>query len=913
MEHRATDTNGAAAFSLRDVMDAGVDTLRKSGWQPQLALAAFLIVVSFYNYLLFHTLAEAFSIVIGVLMCLTAWQTHAFSRNHFLMYLANGYFWVALLDLVHTLIYKGMHIYPMAEANPATQFWIATRCFEALLLLSAPLFLTRGVGRHGSFLAFGALAAMLYALIMSGSFPDAYIEGQGLTSFKVASEYLVITLLAAAFFHIWHRRHLLEAETVSLMGMAILLTIGSELAFTFYINVYDFSNLAGHIFKLFSFWLIFIAIVRINLIRPYTLLQDEVRRRRDAEEALRRGNEELERRVMERTASLRKSEQLLEATGQTAKVGGWELDAETDTLHWTRQTFRIHDLPDGRQPPLDEALNFYPPEEREKVSEAVRRAIEFGEPYDLVVRFVTAKGNRLWTRAICRPVRKDGKTVKLVGAFQDITELKQTEEALMQAKVAAETANRAKSTFLANMSHELRTPLNAIIGFAQILRYSPLMPEEYKELVQNIHKGGRYLLTLINDILDLAKVEAGRIELFPEQVTVETFFQEVVAMFRFRAEQKGVAFDYQAEAPLPYSIHIDPNRLRQVVINLLGNAVKFTKQGHVSLSVDYSDARLHIRVTDTGPGIAPEQHEEIFKPFSQTGDKQSQLQGTGLGLSITRKIVELMGGGIRLDSCPCEGSCFYVEIPVAAVFETASVQQTEASVGREIIGYHRLSPSTSLEQSRRTRDKPDEPLRILIVDDIADNREILRRILQPLGFEIHEADSGEACLQLAPSRPPHLVLIDLRMSGLDGLETTRRLHTLAGLDNLPVIMVTACAYEEDKDVALAAGCVDYLKKPVERERLLRTIQQHLPLEWEYAQLEAPRTESVPSAFSEALALPAEWLAALEQAVIEGYQKKILKLLAQAGFQNAELDATLQTWAKGYEYQRILNWIEKNKQ
>ncbi len=414
-----------------------------------------------------------------------------------------------------------------------------------------------------------------------------------------------------------------------------------------------------------------------------------------------------------------------------------------------------------------------------------------------------------------------------------LTHAEQLENDLLQARMESENANRAKSAFLANMSHELRTPLNAILGFAQIMQQSPHLPEQHKQQAQSIYKGGQHLLTLINDILDLAKVEAGRIELFPEQVDVESFFQELVEMFRLHAEKKGIAFHYQAEAPLPDRIHIDPVRLRQVIINLLGNAVKFTEQGQLDFGVDYRDGQLHIRVTDSGPGIAPEQHEEIFKPFSQTGNKQHKLQGTGLGLSITRKIIELMNGSIELDSRLGEGSCFYVQIPVAAVFASAAAAHTEAPEQHEIIGYRRTG-------------SPD-PFRILVVDDIANNREVLRQMLEPLGFEMREADNGETCLQRAPDWQLHLVLMDLCMPGLDGLETTRKLHRLEGLENLPVIIVSASAYEEDKEIARAAGCVGYLKKPLERVLLLEALQKHLPLTWEYAQnadLPTPRTQGI---------------------------------------------------------------------
>ncbi len=414
----------------------------------------------------------------------------------------------------------------------------------------------------------------------------------------------------------------------------------------------------------------------------------------------------------------------------------------------------------------------------------------------------------------------------LANTVSIIFERKNNEAILNQAKDAADAANRAKSAFLANMSHELRTPLNAILGFAQTMQRSPNVTQEHQRQIQTIYKGGQYLLTLISDILDLAKVEAGRIELFPEPLGLETFLRETVDMFRFRADEKGIAFNYQANAPLPHSIHIDPKRLRQVIINLLGNAVKFTDQGQVDLSVAYQNDQLLITVKDTGPGIEPEQHEEIFKPFSQTGNKLQKLQGTGLGLSISRKIVELMDGSIALDSNLGEGACFQVSIPVKADFELSPKEQNTLEQ-RDIIGYRNL--------------QAEAPLRIMIVDDIADNREVLRLMLEELSFETREADSGEACLQLVQSWQPDLVLMDLRMPRQGGLETVQKQHIFEKMENIPVIMVSASVYVEDKENASAAGCVGFLLKPINRETLLKSLQKNLPLEWEYTELvESPK-------------------------------------------------------------------------
>ena len=245
-------------------------------WRFPIAISGFLVALSFHNFLLFHTTAELFSICIAVLLCAVSWQTYPFSKNNFLMYLACGFFWIGAMDLVHTLAYKGMNIFPITDANPATQFWISTRYLQAFLMLTAPLFLNHTVERNRVFVMFGAIAVILYALIMTGNFPDAFVEGQGLTRFKVVSEYVIIAILAGALAFLFRRRAMMEPRVFTLLMASIILTMLSELAFTFYVSVYGLSNLAGHIFKLFAFWLIFAAIVRQSLREPYLELERRV-------------------------------------------------------------------------------------------------------------------------------------------------------------------------------------------------------------------------------------------------------------------------------------------------------------------------------------------------------------------------------------------------------------------------------------------------------------------------------------------------------------------------------------------------------------------------------------------------------------------------------------------------------------
>jgi PAS domain S-box-containing protein len=471
----------------------------------------------------------------------------------------------------------------------------------------------------------------------------------------------------------------------------------------------------------------------------------------------------------------------------------------------------------------------------------VAALLEHGQVVGWEVEFQRRDGQTIWVAMTARVVRSEqNEPLFIEGLAADITQRKRSEAdlalhrerleelvrertaELQAAKERAEVANQAKSSFLANMSHELRTPLNGILGYAQILKRFRSFTGRDLAGLNVIEQSGKHLLMLIDDVLDLAKIEAGKLELCASAIDLPAFLQTIADIIRVKVEEKGLFFACELAPNLPRVVRADEKRLRQVLLNLLGNAVKFTERGRVCLRVrgfakDGSDAWLHFEVEDSGCGIAPGQWEAIFKPFEQVGDVRKRVGGTGLGLAISRQLVRLMGGEIHVRSALGEGSLFGFEIalPVEAGLPAAPVT-------RMIDGY--------LGARRK----------VLIVDDVETNRAMLVDLLNSLGFETAEAEDGEQAIALAQAWLPALILMDVVMPVMDGLEATRRLRRLPAQQSVPIIALSATASHDQQLRTLAAGVNAFVTKPIEQDQLLEQIRLQLGLEWTYevAELDA---------------------------------------------------------------------------
>jgi signal transduction histidine kinase/CHASE1-domain containing sensor protein/ActR/RegA family two-component response regulator len=542
------------------------------------------------------------------------------------------------------------------------------------------------------------------------------------------------------------------------------------------------------------------------------------------------------RRAQQRVDDMRRRlehERSLQAqAARLGSIGAWELDLASMKVEWSDEVCRIHDLPIGRVPPLEDAIGFYAPEARPIITDLVQRAIDLHEPWDVELPSVTAKGRHVWTRSLGRADVVDGRAVRVHGSFQDVTVRKladqareemlqalrsQTElaerraEELERARAIAESSSRAKSEFLANMSHEIRTPLGAVLGYAELIASGGIDEAERAEAAAIVERNGAQLVAILDDVLDISRIEAGELVIESHPTDPRRLVDDVAALFAPRAAKRGVGLVLDHGPELPALLSTDPVRVRQVVSNLIGNAIKFTESGSVRIETRGSPladglVRLSVRVIDTGIGIPESQQERIFDVFTQAdGSTTRRFGGTGLGLAISRRLTRRLGGDVVVESRVGEGSCFTATFACAPLETPPAVDDVTAALPR-------TEPQAQLAG-----------LTVLLVDDGADNRRLISTVLARAGAHVETAENGRVALERydavrAEGRRVDIVLMDMQMPELDGYGATRELRR-RGAD-VPIVAVTAHAMPGDREACMEAGCDDYLTKPVDRRALI---------------------------------------------------------------------------------------------
>ena len=611
-------------------------------------------------------------------------------------------------------------------------------------------------------------------------------------------------------------------------------------------------------------------------------------------------------------AAMRASEERLKVAMEAAGLGLFDQNLTTNELllsHYGATSQPTSCGMEDASTTIAKLVDRLHPDDKPQMADALHRHIHGDAPlYEVEFRIPHQESEWRWQLHRGKIVAwdEDGQPTRITGIHEDITARKLAEAELHQAKEDAEAANRAKSVFLANMSHELRTPLNAILGFTQLMDRDPLITSAQRENLETISRSGQHLLTLINDVLEMSKIEAGRTTIYEENFDLYRMLNALEDMFTLRATEKSLQLLFERAPNVPQYIRTDESKLRQALINLLSNAIKFTHEGGVTLRVKCDkyardappvprlpdEYYIYFEIEDTGMGIAPHDLDALFDPFVQTASGQESKEGTGLGLPISQQYVQLMGGNLSVESTIAHSSRFFFHIPVALA--DASDIQAEPE-RRRVIGVKAGQPT----------------YRLLIAEDKWTNRQLLRRLLAPLSFELREAENGQEAIDLWAEWQPHLIWMDMRMPVLDGHEATRRIKATTQGQATVIIAITASAFEEDRRIILSEGCDDFVRKPFREAEIFGALEKHLGVEFIYDEtgpLTPAQTEQeIQEAFTvEALAaLPVAWVDALYKGAVSVDSESILALADQIRPQNTPLADALRNLVHEFRFDIIM--------
>ena len=840
-------------------------------------LAAYGIhVVS--SYLPIHTILETFTVVVASLIFSVGWNAYRRELPSNILVIACAFFGVGVLDFSHMLSFTGMPDFITASGpQKAIIFWLSARSLAAVALFSISITrwlpLTNSNSRYAMLGGVLALLALLHWVFLfhDTMLPVFFIPGTGLTQLKINFEYAIISVnILTAFILIIRMRHPLPFNASGIFGAVCAMAI-SEFFFTRYVDFTDTFNLLGHIYKIISYLFLYFAIFVETIEHPYHQLQSSKNQMKAILDAM--------------------PETLLEV-GRDGKI------------------YSSHAAQTGLPAPSDRSFqgqfisDILPGEAMESFHAVVKEVDEAGISLGRQVEL----GNRWYALSASREIFSKEWGPRFIVLMHDITDRKNAEAELRRykdsleeqvlqrtadlilARDAAEAANLAKSVFLANMSHELRTPLNAILGFSSLMRKDPLIPEGERQNIDIINRSGEHLLSLINDILEMAKIEAGRLQLEDAPFDLGRMVRDVTELMQVRADEKHLTLVVDQSSAFPRYIVGDEARLRQALINLVGNALKFTQQGGVTIRLgtrNNATSHLLIEVEDTGIGIAPEDRKRIFEPFVQLGH-QAESKGTGLGLTITRQFIQLMGGTLELESALGKGSLFRADLPLKEA-RKEDIDEVYKAETRDVVG---LAPG-----------QPE--YRILIVEDQQENRMLLTKLLEPVGFQVRTADDGKQGVALFQDWHPHFIWMDRRMPVMDGLEATKTIRGLPGGKDVKIAAVTASAFEEQRSEILDAGADDFVRKPYRANEIYDCLAKNLGVKYVYADSQETSESDVKLTPEMLLVLPQDLRAELQEALRSLDSERIGLVVRKVAPYNETLRKTLHRLVNNFEYDVIL--------
>lgn len=761
-------------------------------------------------------------------------HTYQYSGNKFLSFFGLSYFFIAIIDFCHTIFFQGVGLLPIAEnPNTATTFWLIARYMEAISVLLAPMFLKKEFNYPLTFTFYFAISSLLiYLTLFTNVLPVFYIPGAGLTSLKVGSEYLISIIFIFGLVHLNTKRHKIGDDIFHLVAASIVLTVISELTFTFYIAVEDISAVVGHFLKVVSFFLIYKAIITTSLKRPLDLVFHDLQMKT---ENLNESKDFLESIISRRTSELKSINQSLQneiAVRERTQKQHQKTNARLDTI--------INALPDiilifdknikvidytghlesNYLLPASDILGksisqFLVKEAAEEFQNAISRTQITGNLTRAEFSWELNQTRHFFEARIIKHEEDN-----ILAVVRNITEQKIIEEELQAAKEEAIAANQTKSAFLATMSHELRTPMNGVLGLTQLLQDEELT-EEQMLFVDTIMASGKALVELLNEILDITKIESNRIQVKNKKHNLKEVIESTAQLFYGSAAVKGLDLTYVISPQIQEDCIFDASLLRQVLDNLIANGIKFTLEGQVTLQVgliDQSskDQTLRFTVSDTGIGIEEDFHRKIFETFTQVDSSNTrQFEGSGLGLSIVANLIQILGGQIEVSSEPGKGSRFWFDLvfPLESTTEVKNVAQAQEKP-KDLKGNTAVQP---------------QDYRILVVEDDGVNQVVITRFLEMLGHQVFLAVDGKEAVHRFQHEAFDLILMDCLMPVMDGYSATSAIRKLEhSSSHIPIVALTAKAMVSDKAKCLSVGMDDFLPKPISNTDLEGALLKWLP-------------------------------------------------------------------------------------